>query len=496
MKLRQLIRALEAYHVLGPTGGEVTGLSYDSRDLEPGNLFFAWKGSRFDGHSFADRAYEKGASGVVGEILPEGLRLHPGVPFVHVPSTRSALSVMAGAWYHHPSRSLKVAGVTGTNGKTTTCYFLHSFLEMSGFRTGLLGTVEYRVAGLQLVATRTTPEGLELQHFLARMRDSGSTHAVVELSSHSLAQGRADGIRFDVGIFTNLSPEHLDFHASMEEYFLDKCLLLRLLKRPSSYFVVNWDDPYGRRIPKFLPPHVRLIRCGIQGKEALDLEASQVKLSLSGTEFWVRWRKYPRQKVRLPHLGEHNVRNFLCALAAAWALGISWKELTTLWEGLPQVPGRMERFSSRRGFTVVVDYAHTEEGLRYLLQTLRALGPRKLSLVVGCGGNRDRTKRPRMAQVAVEGSDRVYFTADNPRDEPLEKIFADMQQGVPPHAGKKVHWIADRKEAIGLAIADAREGDIVCVAGKGHERTQEIAGQFLPFDDREVVRWLLSRESR
>ncbi|VVM05768.1 UDP-N-acetylmuramoyl-L-alanyl-D-glutamate--2, 6-diaminopimelate ligase [Methylacidimicrobium cyclopophantes] len=490
MTLRDLLAAVEPCEVTGDADPPVRGLCYDSRSAKPGDLFFAWQGVRVDGHRFLSEAVGKGVVAIVGERGREAaspLR----VPYVRVANAREALALMADRFYRHPSGSMELVGITGTNGKTTTAFLVHHILERSGRKTGLIGTVRYQLGELVLPARRTTPEGSDLQRLLAEMRESGCRNAVLEVSSHALAQGRVAGATFSVGVFTNLTSDHLDFHGDVESYKAAKTLLFERLsasERPA-VAVLNEDDPAWRALRSSPRKPKRVVSYSASGAAGADFRAEEVRKEPSGSSFRLC---YPGGSfsVTIPLLGSFNVENALGAFAAAYALGISPRESVKALEDFPGVPGRMERFRSRDGVIAVVDYAHTEDALQKTLQALRELAPKRLGVVVGCGGDRDPTKRPRMAAVACSLADRVLFTADNPRTESIDHIFADMAKGVP--AGSRPAWIPDRFSAIRAALWEAESGDLICIAGKGHETTQEVQGVFHPFDDRSIVSKILA----
>ncbi|CAB4242939.1 UDP-N-acetylmuramoyl-L-alanyl-D-glutamate--2, 6-diaminopimelate ligase [Methylacidimicrobium sp. AP8] len=491
MKLWNLLAAVEAREVSGEGDPLVLGLCYDSRLVKPGDLFFAWHGAKVDGHRFVPEAVGKGAVAVVGEKEPK--RVSAPVPYVRVDNARAALARMADRFFDHPSGSMDIVGVTGTNGKTTTSFLLHHILERSGRKCGLVGTVRYSLGGRTLPASRTTPEGSDLQKLLSEMREGGCRAAVLEVSSHALAQGRVEGIDFTVGVFTNLTSDHLDFHGSRERYAAAKALLFERVasseKREGGAAVLNADDSAWRALDAVPRRPKTVLLYSAQGVPGADFRAEEVRKDASGSSFRLR---YPGGSlpVRVPLLGSFNVENVLAAFAAASALGISPPETAGALADFPGVPGRMERFGSRDGVIAVVDYAHTEDALRKTLEALRELAPKRLAVVVGCGGDRDRTKRPKMAAAACELADRVVFTSDNPRSESIERIFADMAEGVP--ADRRPAWIPDRRLAIELALRDAQPGELICIAGKGHETTQEVHGVFHPFDDRTIVSRILA----
>jgi len=482
--LSALAAAVPGARMEGPDR-PVRALRYDSRQVGPGDLFFAWKGAASDGHRFIADACRQGAAGIV---LEQPVERPETTAFIHVPDARRALARMAAAYQGEPGRRLALVGITGTNGKTTIAFAAKHLLGEPR-QTGLVGTIRQEIGEAIEPAARTTPEGSDLQALLARMRDAGCTTAVMEVSSHALDQGRVEGLAFAAAVFTNLTPDHLDYHHTMEAYFEAKALLF---DGRAEVAVINLDDPYGLLLLARLHGTRQVIGTSAAGNPEAVLRAENVRTSARGATFTLIY-KDRHAAVEIPLLGHFNVANALGAAGAALALGRGFDEVAARLATLPPVPGRLERFGGGDRPTVVVDYAHTEDAVRQALATLRALRPTRLAVVLGCGGDRDRTKRPGMAAAALALADRVYFTSDNPRSETPEAIFADMRKGVPADAGAL--WIENRREAIAKAIADAAPGDIVCIAGKGHEATQEIAGVFHPFSDREVVVHILQERA-
>ncbi len=470
------------------TAGEIGRLRYDSRGVEPGDVFFALRGEEADGHDFIGKALEAGAAGIVAESeRPPGLT----VPWLRVQGSRLALALAADAYYGHPSRDLRVVGVTGTNGKTTTAFLLHHLVCASWHRCGLIGTVRYDLGDETAEAERTTPESEELQRCLGRMRDAGCRAAVMEVSSHALAQERAAGVHFAVGIFLNLSQDHLDYHGNMESYFEAKARLGELLVSPGPgkkpALAVNIDDRYGERLVRRYEGKVELTTFGM-GMKA-EFRASDLRTGLWGTTFRLQARGRSHL-VRLPLIGRFNVYNAMAALTGAVSLGLNFREAVHNLAEAPQVPGRMEALEHGGGFRVFVDYAHSPDALEKALETLRALDPKRLIVVFGCGGDRDRTKRPKMGAAAARLADYTVLTSDNPRGEDPAAILTQIEAGM-GSAPRLV--VSDREEALATALAGARPGDVVLIAGKGHEDYQETAGRRIPFDDRRVAARLLAR---
>jgi UDP-N-acetylmuramoyl-L-alanyl-D-glutamate--2,6-diaminopimelate ligase len=454
---------------------EITGLAYDNREVAPGTLFFCVPGFTRDGHDFAPEAVARGAAALVVER-----RLDLGVPEVRVPSVRKAMAPAAAAFNHDPTASMTVAGVTGTNGKTTTTFLLRTLLEAGGLQTGLLGTVTTIVGGREREVERTTPEAIDLHRTFREMLDSGDSACAMEVSSHALELHRADAIHFDVSIFTNLTQDHLDFHHTMEDYFNAK---RRLFAAEGALSVVNIDDEYGMSLAAELTDPITY---SLERDAAY--RATDVRTGLSGSSF-VLHGPDGELKLNSPLRGRFNVYNVLAAVGAARALGVSTEDVVRAVPTAGQVPGRFQPVDEGQDFAVLVDYAHTPDSLENVLAAARALADgHQLHVVFGCGGDRDRGKRPLMGAIAKRLADRVIVTSDNPRSENPEAIIDEIVAG----SGKDVERQVDRRLAIEQAIAGASAGDIVVIAGKGHEQGQEFArGQKIPFDDVSVAREVL-----
>jgi UDP-N-acetylmuramoyl-L-alanyl-D-glutamate--2,6-diaminopimelate ligase len=489
-------------------GVEVTGLAYDSREVAPGDLFFCVSGFRSDGHGFAPEAVRAGAAALVVER-----RLDLGVPEALVASARAAMAPAAARFYGEPARRLRVVGVTGTNGKTTTAYLVRALLEAGGEQCGLLGTVKSVIGGEDRQVARTTPEAIDLQEDLRAMLDGGDVACAMEVSSHALELGRVDAIAFAAAIFTNLTQDHLDFHADMEEYFQAKRRLF-VSPEPPAVSVVNVGDPYGRR----LAAEVEGVRT-FALEEPADYSATDLRCGFDGCSFTLD-TPAGRRELTLPMPGRFNVANALGALAAAHALGVDLDVLVAALERGVRVPGRFEPVEEGQEFAVLVDYAHTPDSLENVLGAARELvepgEEGRVLCVFGAGGDRDRGKRPLMGEIAARLSDVAIVTSDNPRSEDPEQIIKEILDGVAGNGGEvgafggarspmraetghggggtQVRAIVDRQAAIEQAIADARRGDVVVIAGKGHEQGQEFAdGRKLPFDDAAVARAALAR---
>ena len=472
---------------------DITAICYDSRRVKPGALFVALPGENTDGHRFVEAAIERGATTVVVERNNRLAAAFPTrVTRVHVTDARLALAELATNFYGYPARKLKVIGVTGTNGKTTVTFLVKQILENQALPTGLIGTVRYEIGDRATPAGRTTPQAVELQEMLAQMIVAKCAACVMEVSSHALEQKRAEGIEFDAAVFTNLTQDHLDYHKTMEGYFDAKMILFRKLgqqKKPA-FAVINADDPHGPKVLKVLSPAFRRLTFGIDAQS--DLRAQDLTMNATGSRFYVE-TPVGRARISLPLIGRHNISNALAALAVGIGFGLP---LDAIGEALAQtrrVPGRLEAIAEGQLFRVFVDYAHTDDALRNVLATLRELKPRRLIVVFGAGGSRDTKKRPLMGRAANELADFSILTSDNPRKEEPREIIRQIEAGF---TSKKKYAVAiDRRQAIERALRSAETGDIVLLAGKGHETVQEYADTIVPFDDREVAREILSTPS-
>jgi UDP-N-acetylmuramoyl-L-alanyl-D-glutamate--2,6-diaminopimelate ligase len=479
---------------------EAKGVTHDSKQVRRGWVFVALRGLKADGVNFAPQAIANGAAAIVAERLPEAAASGEGgetaaVPWIAVADARYALALLATEFYRHPSRQMQVVGITGTNGKTTTGYLLAAIFEAAGMRCGLLGTVTYRIGDRELQATRTTPEASDVQKLLRQMVNAECRACVMEVSSHALALRRVDGTQFAAGVFTNLTRDHLDFHANMEDYFAAKRRLFEMLPADAPA-LVNLDDPRG---PALLDIATRPVTYAINRQA--NVRPGPLTYSLAGLAFELRTPQGVVQ-VRSRLMGRPNVYNILAAAGTAAALGVPLDAIERGLAELGGVPGRFELASSPADdITVLVDYAHTDDALRNVLETTRPLATRRLITVFGCGGDRDRSKRPLMGMVATRLSDVVVITSDNPRSEDPARIIEEAMRGAQPEVrnGKtELLTIVDRREAIQQAVRRAQPGDVVLIAGKGHEKYQEIGGRVLPFDDVAVARDALAarRESR
>ncbi|MDX6610091.1 MAG: UDP-N-acetylmuramoyl-L-alanyl-D-glutamate--2,6-diaminopimelate ligase [Solirubrobacterales bacterium] len=474
VRLAALVAEIPGARVVGDTAVEVGSLAYDSRKVGPGTLFFCVPGEKTDGHDFAAAAVEAGAVGLAVER-----ELDLDVAQVVVADARAAMAPLAARFWGDPTGELRVVGVTGTNGKTTTAFLIREVLEAAGIQTGLLGTVRQVVGGAEEDVERTTPEAIDLQATFRRMLGAGDRACVMEVSSHALALHRADAIHFELALFTNLTQDHLDFHRDMEEYFQSKRLLFGM---GPSVSVVNVDDGYGRRLAE----EFDCVTFSAEGAEA-DFVATDVSFDVGGAEFSVAGTE-----VRTDLPGHFNIANALGAFATATKLGVSAQVAAEGLARAKRVPGRFEPIDEGQDFAVLVDYAHTPDSLENVLRAAQRLSEGRVLSVFGAGGDRDRDKRPKMGLAGASLSDVAIVTSDNPRSEEPEAIIGEILSGI--ENGANVEVEPDRRAAIALALRRARSGDTVVIAGKGHEQGQEFEdGRKVPFDDREVAREELRR---
>jgi len=484
---------------MGNPDAEIEDIAYHSAKVQKRTLFVAVGGTKADGHAFIEEALDRGASALVVEREQE---TDYGVPVITVPNGRVALAQLSAAFFGHPSLEMRMVGVTGTNGKTTTSFLIESILKGRSLSCGVIGTVNYRYGGRVFPAPMTTPESYDIQRLLREMLDSGVTHVVIEVSSHALDLRRVDDCHFDVGVFTNFSQDHLDFHGDLDQYRQCKERLFTAIipagKKAGHTAILNMDDPVGANLWQ----RVNYARMGYAVEKRASLWAKDVKSSLNGIGATIHTPE-GRMKIQSPLVGEFNIYNVLAATGAALALGIPEEPIREGIELLSAVPGRMERIENDKGLEIFVDYAHTPDALERALTVLRPFrGKGRLITVFGCGGDRDRMKRPLMGRKVATLSDLSIITSDNPRSEAPESIIRDIEVGFISENGRPVRRedlerrietegylkTEDRREAIGLAIRAARSGDIVLIAGKGHENYQILGSQRLPFDDRSEVR--------
>lgn len=483
-KLSVLLRKSGAKIKRGSPDPLVTRLVIDSRRVTPGSLFFALPGLRHDGSSFVDEALARGAVGVVSRATRRFG--NSKAVFVEAEDPRITLAKVARRFFGKPDKALSLVGITGTNGKTTVSYLAQRFLSVDGVKTGCLGTVGYDLVGRALPSFRTTPEAHDLCELLAQMKDFGCERAVMEVSSHGIDQMRVAELRFHVGVFLNLTRDHLDYHGDMESYFgVKRSFIVGDLGARLKRSAINVDDPYGRRLRKELGEG-EAVSFGTDSEA--DMQAVEIDLAPNETRFVLRYQGRDRA-VSSPLIGAYNVSNALAAFAIAASLDVDIESCIESLKTFDGIPGRMERVQKGQPFEVVVDYAHTGNALDNALTMLREITPGRLGVVFGCGGDRDRGKRSEMTRVAQEKADRCWATTDNPRSETQERIFDDMREGVVD--ASRIEFIMDRRRAIELALKDASPGDCVLIAGKGHEPFQEFGDTVVPFDDRKVAGELL-----
>jgi UDP-N-acetylmuramoyl-L-alanyl-D-glutamate--2,6-diaminopimelate ligase len=485
MRIEEVLAGIEFLRRAGASV-EVSGVEYDSRRVELGSLFVAMQGASTDGNKYIAKAVEAGAVAVITDsatAFDETARNFPQVALAEVVHGRAALALAAANFFSHPERELALSGVTGTNGKTTTAFLLDAMLNHAGRKTVLIGTIEYHVAGVVQPSPHTTPESRDLLELFRKGVDAGATEAVMEVSSHALEQGRVHGLGFDTAIFTNLTRDHLDFHGTMARYFAAKRKLFDgSLLRPPRVAVLNIDDPYGADLA--LTASASGIEVFSYGMRTGEFRAHDIEMAASGMRFSLQ-TPVGSTELRTRLTGKVNVYNLLAASGAAYARGLSLDLIASGIASLKCVPGRFETVDAGQPFTVVVDYAHTDDALRNLTALAREFVNGTTGRVItlfGCGGDRDRTKRPLMGKAAGEGSDLVFLTSDNPRSEEPEAILADVVPGLDA-TGTKYILEADRTCAIRMALEEARAGDIVLLAGKGHEKTQTVKTGTVPFDD-------------
>ncbi|RJX41136.1 UDP-N-acetylmuramoyl-L-alanyl-D-glutamate--2,6-diaminopimelate ligase [Paenibacillus pinisoli] len=494
MRLRDLTDLLITARLVGDGETKFSGIEKDSRLVKPGQLFLCVPGLTVDGHAYAEEAVRKGAAAIVTERL-----LEFDVPQLIVKDSRLATAIIADHVYAHPSERIKLIGVTGTNGKTTTTYLIEKILNDQGQRAGVIGTIEWRYGGKAFPMKGTTPDAHELQRQLGEMRDAGVRYCAMEVSSHALEQGRVKGCRFRTAVFTNLTQDHLDYHGTMEQYADAKGLFFARLgnaysqtAEERSYAVLNADDDASARFGMLTSAEV--ITYGTE-REA-DVRATGIKVTARGTFFHVKtFRGEADIRLRLP--GKFNVYNALAAISAALIEGIGLEDIKASLESIPGVPGRVESVEEGQPFSVVVDYAHTPDGLENVLRAVQEFADNRIICVFGCGGDRDRTKRPLMGKIAARYADKVIVTSDNPRTEDPVRIMADIAAGLIEERIDPSRYllIPDRRAAIQKAVEMASQGDVVLIAGKGHETYQLVGGSVYPFDDRieakEAIRGLL-----
>lgn len=480
--LKDILYKVSLQSTAGSTEVEVLALAFDSRKVQNGTAFIATVGTQSDGHDYIDQAIEKGAIAIICEKLPEDIQ--DNITYVEVKNSSEALGIMASNFFGNPSEKLKLVGVTGTNGKTTCVTLLFQVFRKLGYNVGLLSTVVNKINEEVIVATHTTPDALQINELLAKMLAKGCTHCFMEASSHAIVQHRVAGLSFNGAIFTNLSHEHLDYHKTFDEYIKAKKMLFDGL--PSTAFaLINADDKRGA----IMLQNTKASKHKYALKSMADFKAKILSNTLHGLELDIAGHN-----VWFKLIGDFNAYNLMAVYGGALLLEENAEEVLRALSEVNPAPGRFEQVLTETGITAIVDYAHTPDALENVLSTIKVFrtGNERVITVVGCGGNRDTTKRPEMAKIACELSDRVVLTSDNPRFEEPGAIIEDMQKGVSPTNYKKTLVMADRKEAIKMACSMAEPKDIILVAGKGHETYQEIKGERFPFDDREVLKEMLN----
>lgn len=485
--LKDIISTLDVQQVQGDQNVSIQDITADSRAVKPNSLFIALDGATVDGHNYIDKAVDAGA---VAVIVSKPVTVPADVCVITVDDTRQAMMVCVPYFFDYPANRMRMVGVTGTNGKTTTTHMIRHILKAQGFKVGVIGTVHIMIGDTSYPIHNTTPDVVDLQHILHQMVQENVEYCVMEVSSHALALGRVSGVEFDTAVFTNLTQDHLDFHKTFENYLAAKCKLFEQVSAPNQVkdnkgAVINIDDSYGYRVmEKTTAP---TITYSTLGKGTLN--ASDVHMSTKNSQYTVNYKgeSYP---VSMNTTGLFNVYNTLAAIGACLQEGISMEAIDTALKTFSSVPGRFELIEEGQDFAVVVDYAHTPDGLQNILETAKAIKENRIIIVFGCGGDRDATKRPIMGRIAAEYGDKIYVTSDNPRTEDPVQIVKDVEVGVKEalREGTSYEVIVDRREAINHAIHDAKAGDIVIIAGKGHENYQILKNETIHFDDREEAR--------
>jgi len=465
MTLKKLLNQVLVKRIIGPKNKTIAGINHDSRLVKPGEVFIAYKGVDIDSHQFIDQAVEKGASAVIGEKIPT--KLKKGISFVQVKNSRSALAKIASNWYNCPEKNLIVIGITGTNGKTSTTYMLEAIFKKAGLQPGVIGTINYRYKNIIQPARETTPDAITLHKLLNKFVQAGCKCLIIEATSQGLKQKRLASLKFDRAIFTNLTQDHLDYHKTMADYFQAKLQLFKQLKT-NGQAILNADDKASYKIAKNI--NQKIVFYGLKNKADFNKKHLKVKLKM---------------------LGNYNLYNALCASACARSLNIKQCIINQALANV-QVPGRFESVDCGQKFKVIIDYAHTPDALERLLENARKITANKLICVFGCGGDRDKTKRPKMGEIAQKKADKIIITNDNPRTENPKKIIQHIKTGFK----KKKNYIiiANRKKAINQAISQAKKGDCVVIAGKGHENYQIIGTKKTPFDDKKIAQQALKKQ--
>lgn len=493
MILQELISSINVKKIAGNTDIDITGLSYDSRKVAKGNIFFALNGAHTNGIEFANQAISKGAICIVSDTEIN----NTDCTNIIVDNVLDSMSKISAKFYDYPDKKLTVIGVTGTNGKTSITYMTESILKSLNIDTGVIGTISYRYANVVIDAPNTTPQSLDLYQMMSEMVKSKIKYLIMEVSSHSLVLGRVSGIEFDIAVFTNLTQDHLDFHKSMENYFDAKKMLFYSLstnlKNNKKFAIINTDDIYGKKLLEDNNIKATKISYSISSKNSsLFCLAKNILLNSNGSRFNLE-SSFGNADINVSQVGLHNIYNILAVICICISIGIDLKEVVNHLQNMVGAPGRLERIKSNKDFSVVVDYAHTDDALKNVLSAIKNLKPAKIISVFGCGGNRDKTKRPKMAKVACNMSDFVFITSDNPREEDPVEITKDVEAGAKEINKTNYKVVVDRKQAIEEAILAANKNDVVLIAGKGHENYQIIGRTKIHFDDRETAFEILNR---
>jgi UDP-N-acetylmuramyl-tripeptide synthetase len=485
MKLKELIKDIKIIKANNGLTREISGIFYDSRKVIPESVFVAIKGNEADGHNYIQEAIEKGAKTIIFE--KKGLVFPSGITQILVEDSRKVLGEISAVFYQNPSLKMKVFGVTGTKGKTTVTYILKKIFQQQGYKTGLIGTINYQIGERILPSTNTTPESVDIQSMLSEMLENNITHVIIEVSSHAIVQGRISGIHFDCGIFTNIaSHEHLDYHKNFKNYLNTKIIFfskyLKESKKEKKYAVINIDNRYGKIfIKNIYSSDIEILTYGINKKA--DVFPENIQYFINGIKFFLDGKPYST-----PLIGEINLYNTLSAVSVAKKEGISGNKIKTALETLPVIPGRMEFIEQGQPFKVIIDFAHTHQALAEILKIILKFREKgRIILVFGCGGKRDKSKRPLMGKIAVKMADIAILTSDNPRDEDELEIIKDIKKGISFWYRKKYQVFIDRKQAIKQAINIAQKDDWVIIAGKGHETVQIIKNVYQPFNDKEIA---------
>lgn len=485
--IQQLAQIVEGATIIGDKETIITGIEHDSRKAETGTLFVCIKGVHVDGHKFISQAVNAGAKAIL--TTRETVEVPAGVAILRVPDLNKALDTIVPYFHDYPARSMRIIGITGTNGKTTTSYITRAILRAAGYRVGLIGTIQIMIEDEVYPIHNTTPDVVELQHTLAIMRDKGMDYVVMEVSSHALDQDRVAGIEFDTAVFTNLTQDHLDYHKTLENYMLAKAKLFDKVSeagvKNGKTAVVNIDDAAG----KVMLEHAKCRHRTYAIDKKADLRATAINVLASGANFTLNNEAFGKMPLKLHITGIFNVYNVMSAVGAALAENIESAVIAKVLQEFTSVPGRFELVKAGQDFSIIVDYAHTPDGVENVLKTARKIAKKKIIAVFGCGGDRDRTKRPIMGRLAAELADVVIATSDNPRSEDPEFILNEVETGVKEKIGNKQHEkIVDRRQAIFRAVALAQTDDIVVILGKGHENYQILKDKTIHFDDKEVAR--------